>query len=88
MMFGVRTTDVDARRHLPVLSTCGHVYCHGCVRDCQVSIGEGNNGVLPERIPCMKCRRADAFNPSQPTYDTRFIEWLEQSIPVIEEHSD
>ena len=83
------STDDDVRRHLPVLSTCGHCYCLGCVRDCQVAIGEGDDGLLPERIPCMKCRRADAFSPSQPTYDTRFIEWLEQSFPmVIEEHSD
>ena len=85
----IRTTcDNDVRRHLPVLSTCGHVYCHGCVLDRQVALAEGNSGVVPEKIPCMKCRRADAFSPSQPTYDTRLIEQLEQCIPVIEEHSN
>ena len=50
----------------------------------QKALAEENRGVVPEKIPCMKCRAADAFCPSQPKYDKRLVELLKQSIPVIE----
>ena len=82
--FDMSSTDDDVRRHLPVLSTCGggHFYCLGCIRGRQVAIGEENDGVVPERIACMTCMEADAFNPSDPLYHRWLIDLLERQFPA------
>ncbi|KAL7544055.1 hypothetical protein ACHAXR_013494 [Thalassiosira sp. AJA248-18] len=84
------TSDEGIKRHLPVLSTCNHCYCLGCVLDQQVALSEEGGGTVPECIPCMKCREIDAFRPSEPKYDRRLIDLLENHIPAIirEEQSE
>ena len=76
-MSNISTTDDPAKKHLLVLSTCAHVYCHGCVLNHQLALAEDNHGVVPDKIPCMNCRAADVFCPSRPQYDIQLIEFCD-----------
>jgi hypothetical protein len=76
------TKNESAKNLLPVLGTCDHVYCHGCVLQQQNQIAKTRAGVVPQQIQCMLCSKEDAFRPNKPTYDRRLIDWLSQSMPV------
>jgi hypothetical protein len=76
------TKNESAKNKLPVLGTCDHVYCHGCVLQQQNQIAKMKSGVVPKQIDCMLCRKEDAFRPNKPKYDRRLIDWLSRSMPV------
>ncbi|KAL7539141.1 hypothetical protein ACHAXR_009043 [Thalassiosira sp. AJA248-18] len=84
------TSDDEVKRRLPVLGTCTHYCCLGCILERQTRLAQGDNGRVPHRIPCMTCSEDDAFCPSEPRYDRRLIRYMGRRIPVIngEEHSD
>mmetsp|Transcript_30900 Transcript_30900/g.50464 ORF Transcript_30900/g.50464 Transcript_30900/m.50464 type:complete len:297 (+) Transcript_30900:281-1171(+) len=80
--FDMNSDDESIKRRLPVLSSCDHRYCHGCVLNQQVTRAEGKHGRVPKRIKCMHCRKNAAFCPSEPKYDRQLIDLLNCSIPV------
>ncbi|KAL7539142.1 hypothetical protein ACHAXR_009044 [Thalassiosira sp. AJA248-18] len=86
----VSSADEDIQKHLPVLGTCHHCVCLGCILKQQMARAEMNRGRVPKRIPCMECRKKAAFNPSEPRYDRSRIRNLGRRIPVIDggEQSD
>ncbi|KAL9186505.1 hypothetical protein ACHAXT_005743 [Thalassiosira profunda] len=70
------TEDDDARKRLPVITSCDHTCCHGCILHWQVSRAENNNGRVAKRVPCMLCKKKSAICPSEPKYDRRLIDLL------------
>ena len=73
----------EAKRRLPVLGSCNHVFCHGCVLNQQSAIAEqSKSGRVSKRIKCMECQRASAFCPSEPKYDRNKIDFLSRYVPV------
>ncbi len=79
--FDMNSNDVDVKRHLPVLGTCLHYCCHGCVLDQQTYQAGRNNGRVPRTVNCIcGCRKRFAFHPAHPKYHTLLIELLERSI--------
>ncbi|KAL7544051.1 hypothetical protein ACHAXR_013490 [Thalassiosira sp. AJA248-18] len=71
------SADDDIQKHLPVLGTCDHCFCHGCVLKQQMAHAEENHGRVPKRIKCMECRREAAFDPSEPKHHKWLINLLE-----------
>ena len=77
------TEDEIARMRLPVIGSCSHVFCYGCVLRQHMARAEVNGGRVPRRINCMECRKAGAFHPREPKFDRRLIDWLSRSVPVV-----
>ncbi|KAL9186417.1 hypothetical protein ACHAXT_005655 [Thalassiosira profunda] len=76
--------DEETKKMLPVLSTCGHTYCHGCVLGKQAVRARADSGRVPKTIDCMYCRKENAFCPLEPTYNRQLIEILQSSVPLSE----
>ena len=76
------TKNESVKNLLPIVGTCDHVYCHGCVLQHQNQIAKTRAGVVPQQIQCMLCNKEDAFRPNRPKYDRRLIDWLSRSMPV------
>jgi RING-type zinc-finger len=74
--------DNSALKLLPVVGTCDHIYCHGCVLLQQQQYAKTKAGGLPKQISCMSCSKKDAFRPDKPEYDRRLIDWIDRSMPV------
>ncbi|KAL9186470.1 hypothetical protein ACHAXT_005708 [Thalassiosira profunda] len=74
--FDTDSDDEDAEKHLPVISSCDHTCCHGCVLKWQISRAEANNGRVAKRVPCMLCKKSSAICPSEPKYNRMLIDFL------------
>jgi hypothetical protein len=77
---GMDTENENAKLRRPVIGTCQHVCCHGCLKE--MACPSRHGGSAPQRIDCMECREKDAFCPSDPQFDRRLISLLSRSIPV------
>jgi hypothetical protein len=77
--------DDSAKLRLPVISSCYHVCCYGCILSRQRALAKENSGAVPELIDCMKCRHVAAFRPDEPKFDWRLIYLLSRYIPLERE---
>jgi hypothetical protein len=64
----MQTTDQTTREMLPVLGSCGHYFCHGCI--------------IRWRSNCPKCMKANQFVPGNPTHHRMLIDLLQRARPV------
>ncbi|KAL9186512.1 hypothetical protein ACHAXT_005750 [Thalassiosira profunda] len=86
--FKTDSADEDAKKRLPVISSCDHTCCHGCILKWQVSRAETNNGRVAKRVPCMLCKKSSAICPSEPKYNRMLIDFLGRCFPVKEQESE
>ena len=68
------STDETARGMLPVLGSCGHYFCHGCI----IELQNHGIGATDGAIRCPKCMQANQFVPRNPTYRRILIGFLLQ----------
>ena len=78
----LKKNDDSAKLRLPVISSCYHVCCYGCILSQQRALAERNSGAVPELIDCMKCRNVAAFRLEEPQFDLRLIDLLSRYIPL------
>ena len=71
----------DDKKRLPVLGSCNHVYCLGCVFEWHRKAPKVG-GRLQESINCMNCSEPAAFCPSKPRFHRFLIDLLSRNIPV------
>ena len=75
------TMNEDDKKRLPVLGSCNHVSCLGCVLKWQREAPKVR-GRLRGSIDCMNCRKPAAFCPSKPQFHRFLIDLLSRNIPV------
>ena len=75
------TMNEDDKKRLPVLGSCNHVSCLGCVLKWQRQAPKVR-GRLRGSIDCMNCRKPAAFCPSKPQFHRFLIDLLSRNIPV------
>ena len=78
----MKSTDKECREMLPVMGSCGHYFCHGCIirwrkKDLR-SMVVSNDGA----IGCPKCMKANQFVPGNPTHHRMLIDLLQRARPV------
>ncbi len=81
------TTDIQSseqlsRELLPVLGSCGHYFCHGCIIRCRFMVG------LKGSVGCPKCVKADQFVPADPIHHRMLIDLLQRARPIGKTSSD
>eukprot|EP00984_Skeletonema_dohrnii_P023108 scaffold12201_cov75-Skeletonema_dohrnii-CCMP3373.AAC.1 len=72
----MESTDQNSREKLPVLGSCGHYFCHGCIIRCRTMVG--SNGA----VGCPKCMKANQFVRGNPIHHRMLIDLLERALPV------
>eukprot|EP00985_Skeletonema_marinoi_P024104 scaffold16520_cov151-Skeletonema_marinoi.AAC.5 len=72
----MESTDQNSREKLPVLGSCGHYFCHGCIIRCRTMVG--SNGA----VGCPKCMKANQFVLGNPIHHRMLIDLLERALPV------
>ena len=72
----MESTDQNIREKLPVLGSCGHYFCHGCIIRCRTMVG--SNGA----VGCPKCMKANQFVRGNPIHHRMLIDLLERALPV------
>ena len=75
------TMNEDDKKHLPVLGSCNHVSCLGCVLKWQREAPKVR-GSLRGSVKCMICRKPAAFCPSKPQFHRFLIDLLSRNILV------
>jgi hypothetical protein len=75
------TMKEDDKKRLPVLGSCNHVSCLGCVLKWQREAPKVH-GRLRGSIDCMNCRKPAAFCPAKPQFHRFLIDLLSRNIPV------
>ena len=71
----MNTENQKAKLRLPVIGTCHHICCYGCLKRMTLTNRNGIN--------CMECRKEDAFCSSEPQFHRRLIDWLKRSNPTL-----
>ena len=78
----MKCKDQTTRELLPVLGSCGHYFCHGCIIRCRFMVG--SNGA----VGCPKCMKADQFVPENPIHHRMLIDLLRRARPIGKSSSD
>jgi hypothetical protein len=74
----MQSTDQTTRDMLPVLGSCGHYFCHGCIIRWRRNMVRFNHGA----VGCPKCMGANQFVPGNPTHHRMLIDLLQRARPV------
>ncbi|KAL7449741.1 hypothetical protein ACHAWC_001772 [Mediolabrus comicus] len=69
-------TDHTSRKLLPVMGSCGHYFCRGCIIASQYMVAP--NGAMG----CPKCNRADRFDPEDLVPNRMLIDLLTRARPL------
>lgn len=75
----MKSTDKESREMLPVMGSCGHYFCHGCIIRWRTKDLVGSNDGT---IGCPKCMKANQFVPGNPTHHRMLIDLLQRARPV------
>ena len=71
----MESTDQNIREKLPVLGSCGHYFCHGCIIRCRTMVGPNGS------VGCPKCMKANQFVRGNPIHHRMLIDLLERALP-------
>ena len=78
----MESTDQASRELLPVLGSCGHYFCHGCIIRC------GFMARMKGSVGCPKCVKADQFVPGDPIHHRMLIDLLRRARPIANSSQD